>query len=290
MFEKASRARKLLNDSSALVADFVSGKINDDGGFEDRSAKSDLYYTVFGLETLAALGVDRPADRLESYLRSFGRGESLDLVHLACLARCWASLTDRIPRDLSEPIARRIAEYRSADGGFANAPGSETGTVYASFLALGAHEDLAVRLPRADRLVETVEQRATACGGYGNEPGMAQGTTPVTAAAMIVLARLAVRVPETAVRWLLERRHESGGFVASESTPLPDLLSTATALHALNWSGARSGEFGEFREKSLDFVDSLWSGTGGFRGHWADDMLDCEYTFYGLLALGHLAE
>ena len=43
------------------------------------------------------------------------------------------------------------------------------------------------------------------------------------------------------------------------------------------------------RERCLDFVDSLWSAEGGFHGHWADDHLDAEYTFYGLLALGHLS-
>ena len=40
------------------------------------------------------------------------------------------------------------------------------------------------------------------------------------------------------------------------------------------------------REKCLDFIDTLWSAEGGFHGHWADDHLDAEYTFYGLLALG----
>ena len=43
------------------------------------------------------------------------------------------------------------------------------------------------------------------------------------------------------------------------------------------------------REKCLDFIDTLWNAEGGFHGHWADDHLDAEYTFYGLLALGHLA-
>ena len=33
----------------------------------------------------------------------------------------------------------------------------------------------------------------------------------------------------------------------------------------------------------------LWSAAGGFHGNWADDTLDPEYTYYGLLALGHLA-
>jgi len=43
------------------------------------------------------------------------------------------------------------------------------------------------------------------------------------------------------------------------------------------------------QEACLDFVDSLWTSRGGFYGSWADGTLDCEYTYYGLLALGHLS-
>jgi hypothetical protein len=46
---------------------------------------------------------------------------------------------------------------------------------------------------------------------------------------------------------------------------------------------------GPVKEPCLDFVDSLWTSTGGFYGNWADDAVDCEYTYYGLLALGHLS-
>jgi len=67
---------------------------------------------------------------------------------------------------------------------------------------------------------------------------------------------------------------------------IPDLLSTATALHALSLVGA---SMDEMREKHLDYLDMLWSPQGGFRGHLADNVVDCEYTYYGLLSLGCLA-
>ncbi|NBP88813.1 MAG: hypothetical protein EBU59_09985, partial [Planctomycetia bacterium] len=56
------------------------------------------------------------------------------------------------------------------------------------------------------------------------------------------------------------------------------------ALHALD---AAAVEWRGHRDLILDFIDSLWSAEGGFHGSWADDDLDSEYTFYGLLALGH---
>ena len=71
------------------------------------------------------------------------------------------------------------------------------------------------------------------------------------------------------------------------AAPLPDLLSTATTLHAL--ATMEVDLPASLRERCLDFVDTLWSAQGGFHGHWADDHLDAEYTFYGLLALGHLS-
>ena len=77
-----------------------------------------------------------------------------------------------------------------------------------------------------------------------------------------------------------------GGFLAVPEAPIPDLLSTATALHAL---AGMQVDFSGIKERCIDFVDSLWTNRGSFYGNWTDDMLDTEYTYYGLLALGHLS-
>jgi prenyltransferase beta subunit len=66
--------------------------------------------------------------------------------------------------------------------------------------------------------------------------------------------------------------------------PIPDLLSTAVALHALD---ALEAPWREHRDSMLDFIDTLWTAEGAFHGSWADDEPDAEYTFYGLVALGH---
>jgi len=58
-------------------------------------------------------------------------------------------------------------------------------------------------------------------------------------------------------------------------------------LHALSLVGVRMEDA---RDRHLDYLDSLWNAEGGFRGHWADDVVDCEYTYYGLLALGTLTQ
>lgn len=67
---------------------------------------------------------------------------------------------------------------------------------------------------------------------------------------------------------------------------LPDLLSTATVLHAL--ACLERMPSAEQTEADLDFIDSLWTNAGVVHGNWVDEALDVEYTYYGLLALGHL--
>jgi hypothetical protein len=84
----------------------------------------------------------------------------------------------------------------------------------------------------------------------------------------------------------MEQCDSQGGFAAAPAIPAPDLLSTATALHAL---ASVNVSLDPIRQPCLNFVQSLWTDAGGLRGHWADDAVDCEYTFYGLLSLGHLS-
>ena len=98
---------------------------------------------------------------------------------------------------------------------------------------------------------------------------------------------VSVPVYDAVADWLLAQLHTEGGWLAVPGAPIPDLLSTATALHALACMERPLTEFQ--RESCLDFIDTLWSAEGGFHGHWADDARDAEYTFYGLLALGHLS-
>ena len=100
MISAASRAGLLLGDSAALVAGFIGRQLSEDGGFKGRTEKSDLYYTVFGIESLRALDVETDWGAIAAYLDKFGAGEALDFVHLACLARCWASVCE----SLSKPI------------------------------------------------------------------------------------------------------------------------------------------------------------------------------------------
>ncbi len=310
MLQAAGLAPSLLLEAGERVIGFLHGQLNQDGGAKDRSGRSDLYYTVFALEGLMAMGVEPPVERVIPYLGGFNGGEELDLVHKTCLARCWAAMP---PGSLDAAAARRILEgiesYRSADGGYSPRRGAECGTVYHCFLALGAYQDLEIsewgmgnaechnrqfaidhphfgdELPNLDGLGHCLSRLHTDDGAYANEHGLMLGTTTATAAAVTLMRQLGLPVPPGVEDWLLARCAEKGGFLAAPDAPFPDLLSTATGLHAL--AGMRVS-LEKIKEPCLDFLDSLWTGQS-FCGHRADEVLDCEYTYYALLALGHLS-
>ncbi len=296
MLQVARLAPKLLGDSTALVTEFLLSQQNADGGFKDRTGRSDLYYTVFALDALAVLQQPLPAERVLAYLDTFGDGTPLDFVHLSALIRCRSALGAPVSNAARAALLMRLAAFRARDGGFHPMPDSAHGTAYGAFLALAAHQDLRAAVPQPESLTTALNNLKTTDGAWTNEllsiPHSAFrtphsiGSTNATAAAVTVLRNLSAPTPTSAASWLLARAHPQGGFLAIPNAPIPDLLSTATTLHALSGLGVA---FDTLREPCLDFIDTLWTNSGAFHGHWTDEHLDTEYTFYGLLALGHLA-
>jgi prenyltransferase beta subunit len=304
MLQIARVAPKVLGDSADLVRAFLERQFSPEGGAVDRAGKPDLYYTIFALAGLQAMqaesGIEDRRSRIENWLRSFGDGAQLDFVHLGALARCWSALesetkpvaavSDRrhlLPAGLSEAILSRIENHRSRDGGYDADPGAETGNAYGCFVALGAYQDLGREIPEPLRMVQCLKFLETPDGAWANARGLKFGSTNATAAAVTLLHQLGMPINPIVGDWLLAQVHPEGGFLAMPQAPMPDLLSTATALHALSCLERELSK--AVRERCLDFIDTLWSAEGGFHGHWADDHLDAEYTFYGLLALGHLS-
>jgi len=268
MLQVARLAPMTLGDSADLVVQFVESKMHASGAFVDRADAPDLYYTVFGLGCLTALQRDPPRKRVAAYLATFGDGDGLDLIHRCCLARCWAEIGERPPRGLVEHVTQH-----------------EPSSAYEAFMLLGARQDAGVDPPACEALIDAL---ATGDGGYANDAAMKIANTPATAAAVTVRHALGLSNSPRSATWLLERCHADGGFFAMDGAPMPDLLSTAVALHALS---AMHADINAVREPCLGFIDTLWSPRGAFYGNWAeeDEALDVEYTWYALLALGHLS-
>lgn len=286
MLQVARLAPSLLHDAGDRVVEFLRRQFNDDGGAKDRAGECDLYYTVFATEGLIAFREQPDTQAIHRYLQSFGTGQDLDFVHLTCLARCGAALGgDALPEKTARAILDRIEACRARDGGYNASPDAETGTVYHSFLAFGVYQDLGETMPQPNRLLDSINALRTEDGGYANDQTINIGTTPTTAAAVALLRQLGEPVPRSAGDWLKRQCHAQGGFLAMPLAPMPDLLSTATALHAL---AGMHVPIDDIKDRCLDFIDSLWTGQA-FCATWADDAVDSEYIYYALLALGHLS-
>jgi len=295
MLAVAGRGPRAIGDKAGLARDFVEGCRCADGGFRGRALDSDLYYTVFGLACLSALGAPSEPDRTIAYLRSFAGGEGMDLVHLASLARCWAIVGSSRPGSDSptglaasdvEAIVSGIERHRCSDGGYFQLAGSPAGSAYGCFLAVGAYQDLRVDLPDADGIVRCLASLVSSGGGYGNFHGAEFGSVPATAAAIATRLELAGAVDPAACDWLAGRCTPTGGWSVSPHVPEDDLLSTATAIYTLASVGR---DMSPIAERCRWFVDAMWHPAGGYRSGRDDEGRDCEYTFYGLLAMGVVA-
>lgn len=275
-------------EATGLIERYVRGQQNPDGGFRDRDGESDLYYSSFAIDALTALQVEPPLDALEGFLdQRRTQLDQLDFVHRCCLARLESSLPgERPPID---PILESIEAFRSDDGGYNQIKDADSGSAYACFLAYGAYADHEKALPNAERVHDCLDSLADSEGGWSNDTAFPVPNVPATAAAITVLRNHRQPIPDATADFLLQAFHltsAGGGFLPFPGAPMPDLLSTAVALHALD---GLQVPFDKIKEPLLDFVDTLWTAEGGFHGTWDDDELDIEYTYYGLLALGHLA-
>lgn len=288
LLQVARLAPRLLGDSTDLVRNFFRRQLSAEGAGLDRAGRPDIYYTIFTLAGLQATDAEVPHDRVQTFLRTHGDGAALDFVHLSALARCWAVVgKTRMPPGLDQKLLTRLETFRKPDGGYDGDANLTHGTAYGAFVALGAYEDLEQKPPHPLKLIQSLKRLETPDGAWSNVPGARNGATNATAGAVTLIRHLGFSVNECVGDWLLAQVHPQGGFVAVPGAPMPDLLSTATTLHALTAMERRISS--ELHERCLDFLDSLWDAQGGFHGHWADDHLDAEYTFYALLALGHLS-
>ena len=286
MLQVARVAPKVLGESAELVESFFRRKYLADCGFEDRQGRSDLYYTVFGLEGMLALQTEFDRERSGSFLQRYGSGETLDFVHLCCLARCHAALKNEFwSVEQREAFVARLEEFRCEKGGYHSAKGREWGSAYGCLLVAAAYEDTQIALPEPEGLKSCLDALRTRDGAWNNERHVPLGTAPATAAALCLYRRMGWDAGPEPVRWLFTCFVPEGGCKAFPAAPMPDLLSTAVSLHGLSGAGA---DLKLVQESCLDYVDSLWSNEGGFHGNWTDHVLDVEYTYYGLLALGHL--
>lgn len=256
------------------------------GGFFGRQGESNLYYTAFALRGLFLLGVledQSILNPISDFLESRQKEDlsAADLVSLFFSESLLRLVQDRelstADRDWS---LRQLERFRRPDGCYATSEKSAYSSTYQTFLAAAAFEILGAEKEKQSIPVEPILSRQREDGGFVELEKLHRSGTNPTAAAIGFL-KMQGQMPskkQKAVDFLLARQLPSGGFQANTKVPVADLLSSFTALVALDDLDARN----QCHLNSLrKFVCSMQYPEGGYYGADWDRQPDIEYLFYG---------
>jgi geranylgeranyl transferase type-2 subunit beta len=262
-----------------------------DGGFAGREGDSDLYYTGFGLRSLAVLGqlYGPPAQRAAAFLkdRLTGRESIVDflsLIYGATLLDVSAGINifAEIATDWRQAVAAALDQLRREDGGYAKGSEGTASSTYHTFLVLLCLELIEQPVPDPDSIVRFLLSQRSAEGGFREiRASKRAGTNPTAAAvaALRILGKLDEQSREATIDFLCDMQTDEGGLRANTRIPIADLLSTFTGALTLLDLGALDEIDGA---DVLRYVTSLELADGGFHGAAWDLAHDVEYTFYGL--------
>ncbi len=232
-----------------------------DGGFTNRDGRSDLYYSLFGCFTAEVLSVNEIFPWLKKYVNTKIGDPSLSGINLRCAAILYAKLNgfDSTTEKLISKIKGEMSNSEK--------------TNYSTFLDILAFYYLQ-DFRSLHRLVKS------SIFDFKSE------SPSTVVAAMAVLNGIGQKSTKDFEDKLMSYYRGNGGFAALQKAPITDLLSTAVSLYALHFIDSN---LTNIKPDCLTFVDNLYL-NGGFCATELDFDIDIEYTFYGLLALGALAE
>ncbi len=280
-----------------LHAQRIASFQTQDGGFCGRDVRSDLYYTAFALRGLVLLGEldDRVANRVADFLRQQLQGETtlIDLMSLVFAARLLESssgieVLGELSPEWSEKLADTFESLRREDGGYAKTFEGQASSTYQTFLIALTYQLMDRPLPDPERACEFVLNQHRDDGGFVEIRVMRRSGTNPTAAAIGTLRVLGQHhvdedLKNSVAEFLFNSVTDEGGLRANTQIPIADLLSTFTGLH----TAADLDVITAFdRKKCLSYATSLQEESGGFRAAAWDDVVDVEYSFYGIGVLG----
>lgn len=241
---------------------FIRQSQADSGGFADKAGKGDIYYSLFGYFVAEALDEAGIVDSLKSFVAKTVKEKALKGVNLYCAAILYVKLfgLDKTSNALKKKVKSELLSHK------------HVASEYNSFMGL-----LALYYFEDYLGMNSLLKQYKSFEWKGNQP-----CTVVAATA--ILLDINGRSNKISQEKLMSFYRRNGGFAALKNAPESDLLSTATALYALLFTGS---DLRLIKPDCLMFADSLYH-EGGFRSMKPDPEIDTEYTFYGLLALGTL--
>ena len=279
-------ALDLLDEQGQIeVFRFLTDQQNTDGGFKDRGGRSDLYYSLFGAMMLKArktgdrkpeaesevpfleLVEGNPATKLKQFILCQSEIKIPGFIEQCCLALLQKEFNiSRWVRGLTlvklscmfwkERFSINLS-YRS----------------FVLFLTLDAVLPFRNLLQRfsGKMLLHVEVNEHSPCSEI---------------AAKVFLLKMLRKDGSKEQHLLMSFAYEAGGFRAFQHMKQADMLSTAVSLFALKNAGC---DLRLLKPTCLDFIEQNFS-NGAFLSGDGDPTADIEYTFYGLLALGVLAD
>jgi hypothetical protein len=285
-------ALNLLDDRGREeVLQFLISQQDPNGGFQDRGGRSDLYYSLFGgLMLMAAeketgdgrrkTGVWRPEfeatvpelvegaiQKLKQFIAQQSNSEVPGFIEKCCLAL--------LQKELKTGRSSRLKTLFSLGKSF----WKERHSINISYRSFVLFLTLDAVLPFRRILKIGAKRMLT-------RTTIDQHSPCSEVAAKVFLQRMMNQDGAEDQELLKSFACETGGFKAFAHLKNADMLSTAVALFALNYSGS---DLRLLKPVCLDFIEQNFS-DGAFLSGDGDPTADVEYTFYGLLALGVLAD
>lgn len=271
---------RLGSDATGRIKKYIESRMTPHDLFMNKSGEEDIYYTTFGwmLSYLFGIKIRGEQARRQWQNLTVDRG---DLIQYAAYVRS-GLLLDLLSGRYGRALLRSVVPSTKAGTVvFVSFPHNDGCSPYSTFIRLSLLEDMNGTVRNKKEMTGSLTAyRVAATGGYSNIAGNGEASVNATAAALSVIGQLNGYAMNDDVEYLSRSQDDSGGFSASENTPLPDVLSTATALFALNCYGVTP------RVDPVPFIEAHWLESGGFAPALFEETSDIEYTFYGLLALG----
>ena len=259
------------------VLRFVLSQQNKDGGFCDRGRKSDLYYSLFGglilMATEKSSGEPLPALvegdilTLKQFVLRQQNSEVPGFIEKCCLVL--------LQKELKVVWYSQIKSLFSLAESFWR----ERYSINVSYRSFVFFLTLDAVLPFRNILKVGAKKMLTRTDIDEHSPCS-------EVAAKVFMLKMTNMDCLKEQELLKSYACKSGGFRAFQHLELPDMLSTAVALFTLNYAGA---DLRLLKPACLGFIQQHFS-YGAFLSGDGDQTADVEYTFYGLLALGVLAD
>lgn len=260
------------------VLQFLNSQQNADGGFMDRGGRSDLYYSLFGMMLLKAIGTEeqfpelvegQPATEIREKLSQFIQSQSSTKVP-GFIEQCCLAL---LQKEMKISRISRIKTLVKLSRSF----WKERYSINLSYRSFVMFLTLDAVLPFRGLL-----QRFS--GKMLSRVEVNEHSPCSEIAAKVFLLKMLDKDGAKEQQLLISFASKSGGFRAFQHLEHSDMLSTAVALFALQFAGS---DLRLLKPASLDFIQQNYF-NGAFLSGDGDQTTDLEYTFYGLLALGTL--